>query len=400
MSKKVIVAVSGGPDSMALLDMMRKEGYICIVAHVNYGVRETAARDQQVVEDYCNKYNLTLEVHHAEKVVAGNFQAIAREIRYKFFTKLSAKYSTKDVYVAHHQGDLLETYIMQKKRNITPEFYGIKKKINYKSIYLIRPLLSYSKEELIDYCENNKITYGIDESNLEDNYKRNKIRHHIVDKLSQDEVKDLLIEIHKRNIELAKEQEQTKANYNIFIKDYRTEYLLSLSTDETINVLRCLLSQKKIFNLSKLEYLNIIDYLRSESNREFVINNDYSMFNEYNKLVIASNLDVKYSYTFNEIEFKKFEHFEIKSSGSRFEAVTISENDFPITIRNFQKGDKIEMKYGSKRISRWFIDNKIGQSQRRSWPIVLNKDNQVILVPKIGCNLTHFSNNPNMFVVK
>ena len=91
--KKVIVAVSGGPDSMALLDMLYQSNkYECIVAHVNYQQRDSAERDQNIIKEYADKHGLMFEVIRAPKTVKGNFQAFAREFRYQFFIDLHHKY--------------------------------------------------------------------------------------------------------------------------------------------------------------------------------------------------------------------------------------------------------------------------------------------------------------------
>ncbi len=400
MQKEIIVAVSGGPDSMALLDILYKQGFSCIVAHVNYNVRESAKRDQNIVKSYCKKHNMQFELLTVDFKVKGNFQAKAREIRYEFLKKISKKYGVNDIYVGHHLNDHLETYIMQKKRNIIPDYYGIKDQVKLLEMKLNRPLLNYSKEDLIKYCQENQIEYGIDESNLENAYQRNLIRNIFVDKMSKDEIAKMLIEISEKNKKLKMIQKQTLSDFEQFSISYKLTFLLSLKKGEAINVLRYWFKERDIYNLSNEEYVNIITYLTSSSTSEYYLNSDYSLFKEYGKLVLANNRDYKYSIEIDAIKYKKYAHFEIKRNGSNFESVTVSEDDFPITIRNFEDGDTILMRYGSKRVSRWFIDNKIGQSKRRSWPIVINKHGEIILVPKIGCNLTHFSNNPNMFVVK
>ena len=84
----IIAAVSGGPDSMALLDMLVKEGFKPVICHVNYHKRETSNRDEEIVRRYASKYNLTVKVLHATDETSGNFQNWAREFRYNFF-KLS-----------------------------------------------------------------------------------------------------------------------------------------------------------------------------------------------------------------------------------------------------------------------------------------------------------------------
>lgn len=400
MENKIIVAVSGGPDSMALLDILRKQGNKCVVAHVNYQLRDTALRDQNIIEDYCKKHKLILELSLANNIKAGNFQAEAREHRYNFMQKLAYKHDIKDVYVGHHQDDVLETYLMQKQRNITPDYYGIKESITYKDINIIRPLLNCTKEALISYCLKNNVQFGVDESNLESHYKRNKIRNEVLSKLPKNKKADLILEITSKNKELEKIKKQTKNALAKFKEKYYINNLLALETNLIINVLRLWFSEYNIFNISDEEFLSIIDFIKAKQNNEYLINKSFSLFKEYETLVIASNLDYNYNYTFNEVVYKDFKHFKITSKGTSFEGVTVSSSDFPITIRNFKDGDTIRMKYGRKKVSRWFIDNKIGLSQRRSWPIVLNRDNEIILVPEIGCNITHFSNNCNMFVVK
>lgn len=82
------------------------------------------------------------------------------------------------------------------------------------------------------------------------------------------------------------------------------------------------------------------------------------------------------------------------------EGITLSAEDFPITIRNVRAGDAIAFKFGHKKIHRYFIDEKIPYEERISWPVVVNKQGEVIFVCNLGSNITHFTNKPNLFVVK
>jgi tRNA(Ile)-lysidine synthase len=117
--KLYVLAVSGGPDSMFLLDKMRSERYRFIVAHVNYQKREESDFDERLVKQYCQKYSLPCEIYQvqsSEHASIANFQAKARKIRYDFFQKLADKYQTEYIVVAHHCDDHLETYLLQKQR--------------------------------------------------------------------------------------------------------------------------------------------------------------------------------------------------------------------------------------------------------------------------------------------
>ena len=88
------------------------------------------------------------------------------------------------------------------------------------------------------------------------------------------------------------------------------------------------------------------------------------------------------------------------NKGKGVNGVTINKNDFPITIRTYQEGDFIKMRYGTKKINRFFIDHKISYYDRLTWPIVLNNKQEIILVPGLGCNVGHYSTKHNLFVIK
>ena len=100
-------------------------------------------------------------------------------------------------------------------------------------------------------------------------------------------------------------------------------------------------------------------------------------------LINVSNLVEDYEYVFNkfnEIQSKDYRYFKIRKKGSSFNALTLKESDFPISIRNYRSGDKIRMTYGYKQINRYFIDKKIFLKDRISYPIIVNRSDEVILV--------------------
>jgi tRNA(Ile)-lysidine synthase len=209
--KLYLIAVSGGPDSMALLDMYKDQ--IKAVCHINYNHRPTAKRDENIVREYCNTHKLDFSVLNVTKAiyskyhkVDNNFQTVARKIRYDFFLKCAKELNNYDILIAHNYDDFLETAVMQMKRHSKALYYGIKKNNFYKGLNILRPLVNERKTKQEQYCINNNISYGIDESNLTYIYERNRIRKDI-QKMSKQQFISLTKKINsynKKNALLAK----------------------------------------------------------------------------------------------------------------------------------------------------------------------------------------------------
>lgn len=176
---KYVIGVSGGPDSMCLLDKYKNK--IIAVCHVNYHMRESADRDQSIVKNYCQKNNLNFFLKNCffNKENKTNFQDWARTQRYDFMVEVAKKFQCNTILVAHHLNDFIETALIQLEKKSKTLFLGINKFSYYKGIKIYRPFLQLKKEELIKYCKNKNIDYGIDESNFDLKYLRNKLRQKI-----------------------------------------------------------------------------------------------------------------------------------------------------------------------------------------------------------------------------
>jgi len=387
---RYLIAVSAGPDSMALLDMMNKSDSYIEVAHINYQKRDTALRDEKIVKKYCKKHNIKFHLLKYKNELKGNFQANARKFRYDFFNKLCKENNLKAVLLGHHQDDLIETYLMQKQKNIGVDYYGLASSIIINSVLVIRPLLKYSKKDLLDYCVINNIEYGIDESNLTNHYQRNKIRHDIVEKLTNKDKKIIIKEINDLNKE--KNNRIKKAKEYLNKEEYEVEEFLNIPYLEDYLHLYFKKSDKYISEMLR----------QLKDSQKCLFKSDIYILKEYSKIKIFPK-PIEYEYifnTYNDLSFKKYDYFKLSKKGNSKQAVTITDNDFPIVIRNYHNNDFIRMKYGSKKINRYFIDNKISLKDRLIYPVVLNKDNDIILVPGIGCNIDHYSNKANLFVIK
>ncbi|WP_434336708.1 tRNA lysidine(34) synthetase TilS [Mesomycoplasma conjunctivae] len=173
---RFLLAISGGADSMYLLDHFKK--FDIIVAHVNYNLRKQSILEQDLVETYCQKNNITYQILELKNIeYKSNFQSEARNLRYKFFSQVYQKYHCDYLVIAHHSDDFLETILMQKLKNKIVNFWGIKAKINNFGMQIWRPLIyKVDKNKIIKYNKKNNIDYFDDQSNFKPIYKRNQIR--------------------------------------------------------------------------------------------------------------------------------------------------------------------------------------------------------------------------------
>ena len=385
---KCVVACSGGPDSMALLDQLNKHGRDIVVAHVNYKHRDTADRDENIVKEYCQKYGIPVRVCYPihEK---GNFQAWARDVRYAFFEEVADEFDTKLLYVAHQMDDVIETYFFQKKRNMICDYYGLKQESSRHGYKIIRPLLSYTKAELQMYCVENGVSFGIDESNLTNHYTRNVIRHTQIEKMSRKEKEEWILKIEEENAVWKKQRNQI----NLFLKGWNYDIQLLLNQENAWLYLDSFLFNTLHHHFSR-KYMEEL-CIQLKSNVLIEIEN-YLLERHNNKLYfLPKPKDVNYK--LNALKIGEYEDFTILSQGNRIEGFSVEASDFPLIIRRVRANDSIKMRFGNKNVHRFFVDRKISKIQRKYWLVVENKLGHVIFVPGLGCDVEHYSQNEQFY---
>jgi tRNA(Ile)-lysidine synthase len=219
---KIVIGVSGGPDSVCLLDALceLKEKYALhlVIAHVNYGLRgKDSDLDEKLVKKIAEKYSLPIEVLKVKKseiIRSGKSEDKLRTVRYDFFKKVSKKYKADAIAVGHNLNDQAETVLMRILRGTGLKGLGA---IKFRNNNIIRPLLNIPRKEIIAYLRNNKTPYRIDKSNLSTDFTRNKIRNKLLPKLEKD---------FNPNIQelLCKFSESAAADYD-FISRFAREWL-------------------------------------------------------------------------------------------------------------------------------------------------------------------------------
>ena len=187
-SDKILLAVSGGIDSMVLLDLFLKSGFNVSVAHVNFKLRGIESdKDENFVREKCELKSIPFfttsfdtEAFAEEKKLS--IQMAARELRYTWFEKLMAENNFDCLATAHHLNDSIETAILNMVRGSGLEGWDGISETNGK---VIRPLLFATREQIQNYAADNSITWREDDSNITDNYQRNFIRHQVIPLLSK-----------------------------------------------------------------------------------------------------------------------------------------------------------------------------------------------------------------------
>lgn len=183
--KSVLVALSGGPDSVALLNLINvasmEMGFRVAAAHVNYGLRgDESNGDERFCRDLCKRLGIRLHIKKVSLSVrksGTNLQAEARRIRYSFFNEICAKKKFKWIATGHNQTDNIETILMNLCRGAGT--FGISG-IEPVSGKIIRPLLDFTRDEIIAHLQQNHLPYRIDRSNLEGKYRRNQVRQRLL----------------------------------------------------------------------------------------------------------------------------------------------------------------------------------------------------------------------------
>lgn len=374
-NSKVIVGVSGGADSVALLDILYSLKYECIVAHCNFHLRgEESNRDAFFVEELCAKYNLKYERIDFDTEAYAELNSIsiemaARDLRYNWFEQLRVIHLADRIAVAHHKDDSTETILLNLIRGT-----GIRglTGINGQNEYIIRPLLCLNRSEILDYLGERKLSYVDDSTNSEDLYTRNKIRLNVIPLLET--INPSVKESINRTAEHLR---QVETIYNFYIAQVRNDILKDDSIDikkliqyiEPEAILYELLAPYK-FNSATVR--QIFESLISQPGKIFysdtyklIRDRDYFILKKKENLSVDSftihqnDSTITYPISMKIDTITYSEDFAIEKDKNIL-YVDKSKISYPLTIRRWKQGDwfvPFGMK-GKKKLSDYFSDQK------------------------------------------
>lgn len=400
----IVVGTSAGPDSMALLHYLKNNINNPIVCcHINHNVRKESTEEEQYLKEYCQKENIVFETIKIDKYIENNFENEARKKRYNFYEQILKKYNSKHLFLAHHGDDLIETIIMKISRGSSLEGYaGIKEISNINNYFIIRPFLEYTKEDLINYNNQNNIKFYIDKTNEDIKYTRNRYRKLILPTLKNDNQN-----IHKQFLKYSK----TLLEYNDYIDKQLTNILPTIWKNNYIDLIE--FNKQDEFIQKNLLYKILNNLYNNTPNitKEKNINDLLSIIKNSKpniEINLPNNFIAKKSYnqlTFCQINSKKNQNYKIELTNEEIvinniiiktiNNTTKDGNDIcrlnskniklPLYIRNKKEGDYISQLglNGRKKLKEIFIENKIPKNLRDTYPILVDSNDQILWIPNL-----------------
>jgi tRNA(Ile)-lysidine synthase len=399
--EKLLVAVSGGADSVALCYFLSEIGTPFLIAHCNFKLRGVESdEDEQFVRQLAHQLGKEVVVKSFETLQATkdkkiSIQMAARELRYQWFEELRSKHKCKYIATAHHKSDSAETILLNITRGTGIEgLHGIKPKNGN----IIRPLLIFSKEEILSFLQENKITFRDDSSNSSDKYHRNRIRLNVIPQLKK--INPALEEAFETFIEkmnqvediFRKEVDGFKANRVSRIEDRIIIDVVDLKEVQGAPIILFEVLKEYGFNYSQCK--DICQKTDGPSGKKFE-SEGFTAFIDRNSIILSPRAIEDKIYSLIEqhktilpvsdfvLHLHKIKKEDMVFSQDR--AVALLDFDklsFPLTLREWNEGDffiPLGMK-GKKKLSDYFIDQKIPLPEKGKKLVLLSEEKIVWVV--------------------
>ncbi|TAJ10468.1 tRNA lysidine(34) synthetase TilS [Marinilabiliaceae bacterium JC017] len=393
---RLLVTVSGGADSMALLYLLKEAGYEIEVAHCNFHLRGTESDgDQQLVEKECDALNVPLHVNHFNTTEVASEKGIsiemaARELRYSWFEQMCDWHGLDWIVTGHHGDDMVETFLLNLCRGT-----GIRglSGIKARKGRVIRPFLSFSRKEIEAYVKSHNISYRDDSTNSDVRYIRNKIRHEIVPRFKEinpsffQTMQGNLDKLHE--VEELFESEVEKARSSMVVEEHG-RVLIPVSSIRTHPQKKSILFEVLRpygFNASVIQ--DIIKSLDGIPGKQFhapgyrLIRDRYNLILtqarevDATRVVIDSDCQTLAEPVKMRLRcFDKTPDFKFSRDSYlvHFDADVV---DFPLYLRHWEQGDvfmPLGMK-GFKKLSDFFIDIKLSVADKeQAWLLQTGDD--------------------------
>lgn len=390
--KKILLATSGGKDSMVMLHLFQQLDYKIGIAHCNFQLREMESfGDQNFVQEYASANNIPVFITQFDtKAFSEDYkistQVAARELRYNWFYELLETEKYDYILTAHHADDNLETFLINLSRGTGLEgLIGIPEQ-NEK---VVRPLLAFSQEEIEDYASLNGIQWREDSSNASDKYLRNKIRHHVVPLLKELNP-NFLLSFHKTQGYLQQAQDMVDdaaimVYQQVAQQDGDTIYFDLKKLQKLPNYKSYLYQWLNEFGFKA--WVDIYDLVDSQSGK-CVYSSEYRLLKDRDSLLLIRLNEEDEIQEYAILENQKEVNIPLNLSFCKVADISIGSNKtifvdadklhYPLVLRHWNEGDHFQpfgMDGKSKKISKLFKDEKLSLIEKESkWLLCSNTE--------------------------
>jgi len=395
-SPRFIIAVSGGPDSMALLYLFRRLKVDALVAHINYGKRgEASDKDAELVEQMAYEWGFDCQSVKVDPEEAGNrnFQQWARKIRYEVFRSLANEYEADGIALAHHEDDQVETILQKLFRGAGLESWSAMDIWNGE---LFRPLLQTGRAEIISYCEQRAIPYRIDESNLESGFARNFLRNEWLERLEEH------FPGWKENVKRLPGQAETFSSALAWISGRITDSMDRLDREQFLSLEPELARALMLKKLKKIdpdielnrEALKEIDKLKElQTGKSIQLTESYEVLRDRDRFKIV--YDRPDALKLLELKKDELQRKPFSLNNLVFEIDDCEEPEFgkalyldaeklewPLTLRNWKPGDAFQPlgMEGHQKVSDHLTNRKVSAAEKKSALVVVSFDETICAV--------------------
>lgn len=399
----LIIGVSGGADSMALIDVLRqlakKRSYQLVVVHINHGLRgETARNDEVLVSNYCKTHGLIFEVFHEDvksfALKKGlSIEEAGRDIRYTRFNELADLAENSKIVVAHHENDQAETVLHNLMRGAALKGLGGIRPIRER---ICRPFLCVTKSDILAYCEKYQVTYHEDETNQGLDYTRNCIRHQLIPMI-ESQFNPQIIKQLSAMAEILQEEEnymvqETRSLLHRSIRDEKPngvtlnlEPLLVAHPVLVSRLFRFVIDEQKgsLQNISKVHVKAMVELLTKETGKFIALPGGIIVEKSYDTIRIMKAKPLiekaKWQYTTRIFSTKEKPENPKNEYTKWFDYDRIIGN---LTVRPRRNGDfiRINAQMGRKKIKDIFIDEKIPKELRDNIPLLADEQEIIWII--------------------
>lgn len=433
----VLLGVSGGPDSMALLylfkELQEKWDLHLVVLTIDHGLRGSESKeDSSYVEAMCKKWKIQcietfLDVPSYKHKKQIGTQLAAREMRYAFFEKKMEELQADYLALGHHADDQTETILMRMTRSTNPSaLKGMMEKRRFGTGFLIRPLLGVTKQEIEEYLEDNKINPRRDPSNLEDAYTRNYFRLHVIPHLEKKNpnLNHTLQRLSRNVVEddhYLREQAEKLVEEAVIFKKNPSAAVVNIDVFSSFPFAL----QRRAFHLI-LSYLyqdipESIDYIHEDKFFDLLCSQNPNasldfpagllLTKAYQKLILQFSQPQSAPFCYQletpgqlvlpdgTIICASIEHSLAKESKDTI-FLYADGVSLPLYVRTRKPGDRMSIKglQGSKKLKDIFIDEKVPKQEREKWPVVTDACDRIVWLAGLKKGAVEVNKESGIFI--